>query len=301
MKDKTLLLIDGDELVYKAGFASQSVQYSIIKDGDIIATLPSKKEAIEWWTGDPEADISIAQEIIPGTEDQARFALYAVMNTILADVKPTDYRIYLTGDGNFRFEVATLLPYKGKREESNRPVHYDFIRQMLQGEYAAQVVDGIEADDALSITQWHHVVNPTSWTTILGTQDKDLKMVPGLHYNPSKREMFDMSPVDSRFAFYCQLLSGDSVDNIPGIYRIAEKTAEKKLLRLKNRSNKEIYTAVLRAYNDAQANEKIREKMPGDKWGEERIKEVGRLLWMLQEKYQLWNPGENYYGCVGLD
>ena len=300
MKDKTLLLIDGDELVYKAGFASQSVRYNIVCNDEIIASLPNKREAIEW-VEDPEMEYDIVQEIIPFTEDRARYALYAVMNTILADNDPTDYRVYLTGDNNFRFEVATLLPYKGKREQSNRPVHYNFIRQVLQGEYAGQVVDGIEADDALSITQWHHEINDTSWSTIIATQDKDLKMVPGHHYNPSKREKYHMSPVDARFSFYCQLLSGDSTDNIPGIYRIGETVAAKKLLRLKNKSNKELYTATLKAYNEAQATDKIREKMPGDKWGEDRIKEVGRLLWMLQEKYQLWNPGENYYGCVGLD
>lgn len=300
MKDKTLLLIDGDELVYKAGFASQSVEYHIVNSsGDRVASLGSKKEAIEW-AGNTEEEFEIEQEIIPKGEDVARFSLYAVMNTILADTDPTDYRLYLTGDGNFRFEVATLLPYKGRREESKRPVHYDFIRQLLQGEYAAQVIDGMEADDALSITQWYHESHPTRWKTIIASQDKDLKMVPGLHYNPSKREAYEMSPVDARFAFYCQLMVGDTTDNIPGIYRVGEKVAEKKLIKFKDRTNADLYEAVRMAYIEAQANEKVSSKMPGDKWGEDRIKEVGRLLWMLQEKYQLYMPGENYYGCVGL-
>lgn len=125
-------------------------------------------------------------------------------------------------------------------------------------------------------------------------------MVPGKHYNPSKRLLYEMTPVDARLSFYCQLLSGDSTDNIPGIYRIGETTAKKMLTKLKNKTNKDLYQRVLVAYTDAQSNDKIREKMPGDAWGEERIKEVGRLLWMLQDRGQLYVPGENYYECVGL-
>lgn len=300
MKDKTLLLIDGDELIYKAGFASQRTHYNVLNtEGKKLAGLKTKKDAVEW-IGDSEEEYTIEPEVIPGTEDQARMALYAVMNTILADTKPTDYRLYVSGSDNFRIEVATLLPYKGTRTTDGRPFFYDFIRNMLIDEYMAMVINGMEADDALSITQWHHVSNATRWSTIIGSQDKDLKMVPGLHYNPSKRELYEMTPADARLSFYCQLLSGDRTDNIPGIYRIGDKVAYKMLLRLKNQPNKVIYERVFKAYIEAQSNDRIREKMPGTLWGEERIREVGRLLWMLQEKDQVYTPGENYYDCVGL-
>lgn len=297
MDKKLLALIDGDEIVYKAGYASQTVLYHIKNsNGEILTSHKTKELAIEALGDSTEKDLSLEREIIPKGEKVARMALYGVMNTILADIQPTDYRIYLTGENNFRFDIATLLPYKGHRDDTERPVYYEFIKHILKNQYHAITVDGIEADDAMSITQWHHERNQTGWTTIIASQDKDLKMVPGEHYNPSKREKFNMSKIDARFSFYCQLLSGDSTDNIPGIYRIGEATARKILSSKKDKSNDDLYSAVLKEYIKAQQNEKIREKMPGIKFGEDRIKEVGRLLWMLQEKYQLWVPGEDYYG-----
>lgn len=297
---KSLLLIDGDEIVYKAGFASQSVEHHIIDmNGKTVLVAPNKTSAIELLGEHSDEALEIEKVVKPKGEDAARHSLYAVMNTILADTKPTDYRLYLTGDGNFRYDIATLLPYKGNRK-ADRPYYYDFIRHMLHNEYWAITVDGMEADDALSITQWHHERNDTNWTTIIASQDKDLKMVPGLHYNPSKREQYSMDWIEARFSFYCQLLAGDqSVDNIPGIYRVGMPTAAKKLRSVKNGSNADIYRVVYKEYIKAQETDKIRSHMPGDLWGEDRIKEVGRLLWMLQEKGQLWMPGEDYYAGLG--
>lgn len=300
MSKKKLLLIDGDELVYKAGFASQRTFYNVMDGEEVVSRQKNKRDAVEW-IGNQNKDFEIVPDIVPGPSSQAIHALNAVMNTILADTRPTDYRIYLSGENNFRIDVATLLPYKGTRSVDGRPVHYDSIKQRLIDEYFALVVDGMEADDALSITQWHHYTKDTSWDTIIVSQDKDLKMVPGPHYNPSKRQYFEMSPADARFSFYVQLLAGDlSTDNIPGVYRVGEKTAAARLRKYKNAPNADIYHRCLQIYNEAQANPTIREKMPGDKWGEERIAEVGRLLWMLQEKEQVWRPKENYYSCVGL-
>lgn len=297
---KELALIDGDELIYKAGFGSQTT-YHVIKNaqGESLYRLKTKKEAIEW-IGDDGEEYEIVPEVVPKDKEQAKFALYAVMNTILHDLNYPDYRVYLSGSDNFRIEVATLLPYKGKRSTDGRPYHYEYIRELLIEEFMAMVINGMEADDALSITQWHHVINDTKWDTIIASQDKDLNMVPGKHYNPSKRLFYVQTPVDARFSFYCQLMAGDDTDEIPGIYRVGMKTAAKKLLRLKNAPNDVLYDAVFRAYIDAQANDKVRPKMPGDLWGEERIKEVGRLLWMLQEKKQVWLPKVNYYESVGL-
>lgn len=297
---KTLLLTDGDELIYKAGFASQSVEYHIVDlHGNVVLKAPNKTTAFELLGNHEDETLELIKVINPKGEDAARHALYAVMNTILADNDPTDYRLYMTGDGNFRYDIATLLPYKGNRQPDGRPYYYDFIRHLLHEEYWAITVDGMEADDALSITQWHHVRNDTNWTTIIGSQDKDLKMVPGKHYNPSTRESYELTWQEARFNFYCQLLAGDPVDNIPGIYRIGIPTAQKMLRSKMNKSNAELYDVVFKAYIKAQEDPVKREKMPGAKWGEDRIKEVGRLLWMLQEKYQLWNPGEDYYAGLG--
>lgn len=292
---RELLVLDGDELMYKAAFASQHKEHFIkFTEDNIQGPFKTKKDCIEW-LGDGEAE-EIYSVVVPETEDKARFNAHRVVKQALSDVRPYEHRIYLTGDGNFRFDVATLLPYKGNRSAADKPVHLALVREILINSFKAITVDGMEADDAMSITSWQHQIKQTSWDVRIGTQDKDLRMVPGLHYHPTKREMYEMTWQEGRLSFYKQLLIGDqATDNIPGIYRMGAATASKVLDPLINGSSEELYMAVLAQYKKAEQNPKVASHMPDGKWGEERITEVARLLWMLQEKGQMWSPEEDYY------
>ena len=40
-----------------------------------------------------------------------------------------DYRVYLTGKGNFRNDIAVTAPYKGNRKDKEKPVHLEAIRE----------------------------------------------------------------------------------------------------------------------------------------------------------------------------
>lgn len=293
---KTLALIDGDELVYKAGFASQYTVYSVInkEDRTLVSTHAYKQDAIESIGNDSDDLFELDKEIIARDESIAFFALNKILQQVLDDIEFTEYRIYLSGKNNFREKVATLIPYKGNRINTSRPIHYDFIKQTIIDKYGAKTVDGIEADDALSITQWDHIKKPRGWDTIICTQDKDLKMVPGWHYNPTSREIYQMHSIDARLWFYIQLMIGDATDNIPGIYRVGERTARKLLDGMEHYSDTLLFEFILNEYHKATKNPKIGNKtIPKTK---EDLIEVARLLWMLQEKDQVWFPGENYYG-----
>lgn len=292
---KTLVLIDGDELVYKAGFASQYAVHSVInkEDKTLVSTHATKQDAIESIGDDPKDQFELDKEVIARDEAVANFALDNIFEEVFKNTEATDYRIYLTGTGNFREEVATLLPYKGNREEGSRPAHYEYIKQRLLDRYCAKVIDGMEADDALSITQWSHLKVPRGWNTIIASQDKDLKMVPGLHYNPTTKKTFEMHPLDARLWFYTQLLVGDPTDNIPGIYRTGVKTASKVLSELRDFSDKLLFDTVETEYYLANKNPKLRERtLPKTR---DDIVEVARLLWMLQEEGQVWDYWEPYY------
>ena len=108
---KQLLVLDGDELVYKAAFASQHKEHFIkFSEDNIQGPFKTKKDCIEW-LGNDEAE-EIYSVVVAETEDTARFNAHRVVKQALSDVKPTDHRLYLTGEGNFRFDVATLLPYR---------------------------------------------------------------------------------------------------------------------------------------------------------------------------------------------
>lgn len=160
------------------------------------------------------------------------------ISSILEATKATSYKLYLTDSkSNFRNKVATILPYKGHRP-ADKPPHWEKIRQHLIDNYDAEVQYGIEADDACGITQCNALykdpydaaegkLKKNSYSTIICSRDKDLRMIPGWHYqwpcgNQQERKWF-VSETDGLRFFYKQLLTGDSTDNILGLYRVGSK------------------------------------------------------------------------------
>ena len=132
-----------------------------------------------------------------------------------------DLEIYLTGSGNFRDELATIKVYKGNRSEAHKPHWYTEIQDYMTTVWKANIVDGIEADDILADLQ--------SDETCIVSTDKDLDQVPGWHYNWVNKDLYYVSVPSATHMLYKQILMGDSTDNIEGIPKVGEKTAEKLL------------------------------------------------------------------------
>lgn len=192
---------------------------------------------------------------------------------ILDAVEATDSVFYLTDSkSNFRNQVATILPYKGHRP-SDKPPHWQNIRQHLIDNYDAEVQYGIEADDACGIAQTsamdrhealircqsnNHSTRledkpdlSINSPTIICSRDKDLSMIPGWHYSwecgKQKEKKWFVSEEDGIRFFYKQLLTGDATDNILGLYRVGEKAScVKKLDELTDEC--EMYEHVLEEY-----------------------------------------------------
>jgi DNA polymerase-1 len=167
-----------------------------------------------------DADIIAYSVGFAANEDPVEFALHSVKIMIESMLDATgceEYECFLTGTGNYRTDVATIKPYKGNRKQ-DKPVHFQAIRDYLVNVHGAEVVDGMEADDALGINQ--------TKDTIIASIDKDLDMVEGLHYNWRKGDLYYVTKEEGRRNFYRQLLTGDSTDNIVGIPGIGPKKAE---------------------------------------------------------------------------
>jgi len=153
------------------------------------------------------------------------------INNILLQTKATSYQLYLTSDdkSNFRFDVATILPYKGHRS-TDKPFWYEQIRRYLVHEWKAEIVFGMEADDALGIEQcaknWYMGLEQ-EYRTIICSVDKDLDTIPGLHFNELHPEkgVYEISEIDAQRNFFNQLLCGDRTDNIPGLFGVGKSSA----------------------------------------------------------------------------
>lgn len=129
---------------------------------------------------------------------------------------------FLTGPGNFREQVATILPYKGNRDRGERPYWYAGIYDYLSSMPNVTVVVGKEADD--EIADRH-----SDGVTIICSRDKDFRQLTGWHYSwPSykqeERPPYYVSDIDGQRSLYAQILTGDSADNILGLYGVGSKS-----------------------------------------------------------------------------
>jgi len=132
-----------------------------------------------------------------------------LMQRILHETAAEHYYPYLTGSNNFRYQYNP--EYKANRKDTKKPDWLEAVREHLVLNWNAEVSDGCEADDLMSIEQ---TKQPDE--TIICTIDKDLLQVPGRHYNFVKQEFKTISPIEGTFNFYWQFIMGDKSDNILG-------------------------------------------------------------------------------------
>jgi 5'-3' exonuclease len=146
------------------------------------------------------------------------------------------YLSFLSGENNFRKVINP--EYKANRKDIIKPIYLNDCKQYLIDEFKSIVTDGYEADDALGFNQTEE--------TVICSIDKDLMMIPGMHYNFVKKEYHEVSELDGIKQFYRQMLIGDSVDNIMGIKGIGKVKAAKLIDPLEN--EEEMYNLVANLY-----------------------------------------------------
>lgn len=244
---KRVALIDADEIAYKAAFACQDSYYVVTDDNVVLWKCKNKTDAIisiESNLFEIEKRID-AKDVVLGYK-----RIDSLISATLFNSKSDDYILFLSGDNNFRYDLAKLVPYKSSR--STKPVNLPAMKEYLY-EQKALVTDFLEADDMLSAYQTMYDKDP-NLETVICTQDKDLKTVPGLNYNPNTRQVIDISESEARYNFYYQLLIGDPTDSIPhprGLGKVLAKSIIDPLLEIDAdnltyyNAVKEIYTSIL--------------------------------------------------------
>lgn len=227
--------------------------------------------------------------------DRAKDLLESKIAHICAQVDATHPPIlFLTGQGNFRYDIAKRTPYKAR--PGNKPFHYKNLKAYIKGMYDYRESEGKEADDDMCIEQtrceklYAEGAITDDQRTIICSRDKDVRAQEGWHYGwecngqPSFGPMLcdslgslslsadgkKLSGTGQSF-FYAQCLMGDSIDSIPGL---GGRTGPVKAFKILQgcTSIPELYKAVLEAYRGMYGAE-----------GREYMLEQARLLWMTRE------------------
>ena len=208
--------------------------------------------------------------------------------------------LYITGKGNFRDEVAKQKPYKGNRK-GDKPFHFENLTHYMKAAFNVFETEGIEADDAMAVVQTHALI--TGGETVICTRDKDLRQVEGWQYGweCGNQPEYALRWVDRlgelglsdgkpkkivgtglRF-FYSQMLTGDAVDNIPGLPKVGPVKSYSILQDCEDELA--LYRKVKAQYEDVY----------GDNW-EAELLEQAYLLWMVrfidEDGPVMWCPPE---------
>lgn len=271
MKKRTAL-IDGDMLIFNAGLANDN----------------KKKD----------------QDGVPNPFPFHVHQLKLMLKKWLKEIGTSKY-VILVGDtekSNFRYKVAKTQEYKGTRDPNNRPTYESELRDYVLTNHPSKVIKGCEVDDALGCYQMKYK------NTIIVTTDKDLDMIPGMHYDPNiNRQRSDgiylksyktekiynvedpgtlnltLSKSNKKVCwgsgkvwFCAQMLLGDKCDNIPKIPRCGDVTTYEFLKDEQDFDKllKIVYTIYINALKSKLTINAITD----------RFIEVGRLLWIWRKK-----------------
>ena len=122
------------------------------------------------------------------------------------------------------FRHVLFPDYKGNRK-SRKPLVFRPLRDWAVTEMGAIRYPRLEADDVMGIGA---TKNPDS---VIVTIDKDLRSIPGKHYNPDKPEegVVDVSLSQADEFFFTQSIAGDPTDNFKGVPGIGMVRAAKLL------------------------------------------------------------------------
>lgn len=190
-------LLDGDLVVFKAGMINEKQCYRVKKlDGTVLDMEHNFTKTQLKKQGYTDDRIKSYKQV-----KKVSYHLHSakeIVNRILKEVEADDYIIFIGDEdhSNFRYKLAKTLPYKANRDPKHRPHFEREIRQYLIDNFNTRVVNGMEADDAMSIYQCDDIREYTHLNdlentekdkgmcdTIICSADKDMNMVPGWHFD----------------------------------------------------------------------------------------------------------------------
>lgn len=185
------------------------------------------------------------------TLDECKQQVDECITAILLSTKATHYICALTMGRGFRYSI--FPEYKANRKKLEKPLYFTEVRDYIIEKYKAISHSGLEADDIVNIIKTNNdclILDGLSFDIyFIVSNDKDLLMLEGIHYNPGKDKWIDTSREQAEIYFWTSMITGDSSDGIKGIPGKGVKWAEK-LFNNSDNFDRSRSSLVLEAYVD---------------------------------------------------
>ena len=130
--------------------------------------------------------------------------------------KAKDRCLIISSDSNFRKSISPS--YKAAR--GPKPNGFADLKSWVMDTYAPTIWPNIEADDVMGILLTREK------GCIAVSVDKDMKTVPGWHFNPGQDKTFEVHEDEANLNWMRQVLMGDAIDGYTGIPKVGTKRSE---------------------------------------------------------------------------
>lgn len=189
-------IIDADIIIYEAAsICETSIPWPYGDDGDVLWTRHAHK-------------------------DEAWARLNDSINVLAEKAGADEIVLCVTDRVNFRYDFYG--DYKSNRKSGVKPMLVPVLRDMIAEDPRGMRRPGLEGDDIMGILQ----TMPGAGETICITIDKDLKTIPGRHFNFRADQFFEVTEAGANQFHLQQTLMGDATDGYPGCKGIGPKKAE---------------------------------------------------------------------------
>jgi hypothetical protein len=180
---ETVVLVDADVIAFRAAAATEQREVEVLHvpsgKTKLFDNRTQFKDRLLEKNGNLE---NLEQYIFKDIQTPEHISVScSIANAIVDKLKikfePDKFEMYLGGKNNFREFLPLPKKYKGNRKDSIVPINLKELKKFLESK-GAVVVDGIEADDMLSIRAYEELAKGNR--VYICSNDKDTYQAEGI-------------------------------------------------------------------------------------------------------------------------
>lgn len=135
------------------------------------------------------------------------------IDKVLADANSSHFIIFVQGENHDNYRKKLYPKYKEHRKPLEAVDHWKPVILNAMLKYNPVILKNLESDDAVSI-----YANATKNPYLIISADKDLNGIPGIHFNPFKRnatrdeQWYNVTEEQAEIQRWAQIAAGDGTD-----------------------------------------------------------------------------------------